>query len=132
LLRWKTGFSKFGSYQGVASNDGTFVYTGFAPKFIMVKASSNGGTYTSWSMFDTARSVNENVGKTLYANKDYQEGYRGNGSSSTTSPAVDLLSNGFKCRKYADETNAPNTTYIYMAFAEAPLVGTNNVPCTAR
>jgi len=128
----KTGYSKFGSYTGIANDDGAFVYTGFAPKFIMVKASTSSSTYSSWSMFDTARSVNPNVGKTLYANKDYQEGYRGNGSSSTTSPAVDLLSNGFKCRKYADETNAPNTTYIYMAFAEAPLVGSNGVTAKAR
>ena len=127
----KTGYSKFGSYQGIANNDGVFVYTGFAPKFIMVKASTNTGTYSSWSMFDTARSVNENVGKTLYANKDYPEGNRGNGDSSTTSPAVDLLSNGFKFRKYADETNAPNTTYIYMAFGQS-LVGSNGVTAKAR
>ena len=128
----KTGYSKFGSYTGIANDDGAFVYTGFAPKFIMVKASTNTGTYSSWSMFDNTRSVNPNVGKTLYANKDYQEGNRGNGDSSTTSPVVDLLSNGFKFRKHADEVNNANTTYIYIAFAEAPLVGSNGVTAKAR
>ena len=127
----KTGYSKFGSYIGIANDNGAFVYTGFAPKFIMVKASTGSSTYSSWSMFDTARSDNLNVGKTLYANKDYQEGYRGNGSSSTTSPAVDLLSNGFKFRKHADEVNNSSTTYVYMAFGQS-IVGSNNIPATAR
>ena len=29
----KTGYSKFGSYKGKFSTDGTFVYTGFKPAF---------------------------------------------------------------------------------------------------
>ena len=127
----KTGYSKFGSYTGIADDDGAFVYTGFAPKFIMVKASTGSSTYSSWSMFDTARSFNENVGKTLYANRNYAEGKRGQGTSSTSSPAVDLLSNGFKFRKHADEVNNSNTTYIYMAIGQS-LVGSNNIPATAR
>ncbi len=127
------GFSKFGSYTGNGNADGTFVYTGFKPAFVMIKCSSSSGSYTSWSMFDTTRQTfNVNAGKTLYANKNSAEGVRGNGSdSSTTIPGIDMLSNGFKCRVLNDEVN--NTAdYIYMAFAEAPLVGSNNVPCTAR
>jgi hypothetical protein len=31
------GFSKFGSYTGNGSADGTFVYTGFKPAFVMIK-----------------------------------------------------------------------------------------------
>ena len=45
---------------------------------------------------------------------------------------IDFLSNGFKIRREQSNTNASGNTYIYMAFAEAPLVGSNNVPCTAR
>ncbi len=129
----KKGFSKFGSYTGNGSTDGTFVYTGFKPAFVMIKCSSSSGSYTSWSMFDTTRQTfNVNAGKTLYANKNSAEGVRGNGSdSSTTIPGIDMLSNGFKCRVLNDEVN--NTAdYIYMAFAENPLVGTNNIPATAR
>ena len=45
---------------------------------------------------------------------------------------IDILSNGFKCRSTGGGHNASGGSYIYMAIAEAPLVGTNNVPCTAR
>jgi hypothetical protein len=130
----KTGYSKFGSY--IANNDngnGPFIYTGFKPAFVMIKGSDSGSTYKSWCMFDTTRQpFNVNAGKTLYANKDYPEGNRGNGTASTTIPAIDMLSNGFKIKVYNDEVNNNTNTFIYIAFAEAPLVGTNNVPCTAR
>ena len=88
------------------------------------------GTYKSWSIFDTTRQTfNVNAGKTLYANRNYQEGKRGQGDASTTIPAIDMLSNGFKCRVLNDEVNT-TSTYIYMAFGQS-LVG-SNVPCTAR
>ena len=44
----------------------------------------------------------------------------------------DILSNGFKARSTDGSYNESGKSYIYLAFAEAPLVGTNNVPCTAR
>ena len=49
-----------------------------------------------------------------------------------TTSIVDFLSNGFKLRVNSTDVNADAKTYIYIAFAEAPLVGSNNVPCTAR
>ena len=45
---------------------------------------------------------------------------------------LDLLSNGFKTRVASQSINVSGASYIYMVFASAPLVGTNNVPCTAR
>ena len=42
-----------------------------------------------------------------------------------------MLSNGFKIR-YTAGINGSGLGYIYMAFAENPLVGTNNIPATAR
>ena len=45
---------------------------------------------------------------------------------------VDLLSNGFKARNANDAYNASDSTYVYMAFAEAPFVNSNGVPCNAR
>jgi len=48
------GFSKFGSYTGNGSADGPFVYTGFRPKYVMVKSTgSNGG---NWIINDSSRS----------------------------------------------------------------------------
>jgi len=127
-----TGFSKFGSY--IANNDdgnGPFIYTGFKPAFVMIKGSTSTSTYKSWCMFDTTRQpFNVNAGKTLYANKDYPEGQRGQGTVSATIPAIDMLSNGFKIKVFNDEVNNGTNTFIYMAFAEEPLVGDN--PATAR
>ena len=128
----KIGYSKFGSYVANNSDDGAFIYTGFNPSFVMVKSTS-GGTYKSWSMFGTTRQpTNLNVAKTLYANRAYEEGNRGQGTDSTTIPAMDILSNGFKCRVGNDEINTASDTYVYMAFAEFPIVSSNSKAGTAR
>ena len=126
------GYSKIGSYTGNGSTDGTFVYLGFKPAWVMIK-NQGSGSYTSWSIFDTTRQTfNVNAGKTLYANKSSAEGVRGNGSdSSTTIPGIDMLSNGFKCRVLNDEVNNPSN-FIYMAFAENPFTTSTGIPCTAR
>ena len=42
----------------------------------------------------------------------------------------DFLSNGFKLRNGDDAQN--DGTYVYMAFAESPIVSSNNVPGVAR
>jgi len=117
----KKGFSKFGSYTGNGNADGTFVYTGFKPAFILCKDPNYVGE--NWFMFDSKRpgyNVNANL---LYANDS---------ASETTSGAnqIDLLSNGFKMRATNNGMNRSGSTFIYMAFAEEPLVGDN--PCTAR
>ena len=118
----KQGFSKFGSYTGNGNNDGTFVYTGFAPAFLLFK---NASVATSWVMHDTKRDTFNVSGKGLFPNENSAE-------SSTAGRELDILSNGFKIRNPNGEKNTSGNTYIYMAFAEAPLVGSNNVPCTAR
>ena len=47
--------------------------------------------------------------------------------------SIDFLSNGFKLRgTNSNAWNASGGTYIYMAFAEEPLVSSNGVPATAR
>ena len=126
----KKGYSKFGSYTGNGNSDGTFVYTGFKPAWVMIKNQTS-GSYKSWSIFDNTRQTfNPNVNKTLYANRNEPEGRRGDGSTSSTIPAIDMLSNGFKCRVDNDEVNTTND-YIYMAFGQT-IVGTNNIPATAR
>ena len=122
----KQGYSKFGSYTGNGNADGTFVYTGFKPAFVMCKASSVGGSVGyAWSMFDNKRSSYNIERSQLEANtSDAQQ--------TDASGDIDLLSNGFKFRSSASENNQSGATYIYMAFAEAPLVGTNNIPANAR
>ena len=116
----KTGYSKFGSYTGNGNNDGTFVYTGFKPAFVMSKISS--GT-DNWLISDNKR---------LGYNEKNQQLFPNLSNAEQTSVRYDLYSNGFKVVNNNGEINTSGATYIYMAFAEAPLVGTNNVPCTAR
>ena len=117
----KKGFSKFGSYTGNGNADGTFVYTGFKPAFVIHKRTDT--TAYSWLMHDNKRPDYNSTDLILHANlSDAEQGGYG----------MDLLSNGFKHRVTAGSTNASGGTYIYMAFAENPLVGTNGVPATAR
>jgi len=115
----KQGYSKFGSYTGNNSTNGPFVYTGFAPAWVMVKR-ADGGT-NNWPMWDNKRGFNGNR-QELYANLNNAE---------ATDSAIDILSNGFKLRNASTEWNNGNN-YIYMAFAEHPFVSSKGVPTTAR
>jgi hypothetical protein len=119
----KKGFSKFGSYTGNGSTDGTFVYTGFKPAFVMLKSSSNAGT--EWVMHDIKRSLFNPVNDPLLANSPGTESV-----DASWSP-VDFLSNGFKLRTTDTWLNGSGYTYIYMAFAENPFVTSTSIPTTA-
>ena len=117
------GYSKFGSYTGNGNADGTFVYTGFKPAFVMVKRSSGTG---HWMMLDNKRSASGGfnvLGERLKANAN---------DAGATDVYMDFLSNGFKLRNTATSWNASGSTYIYMAFAENPFVTSTGVPATAR
>ena len=114
----KKGFSKFGKYFGNSNADGTFVYTGFKPSMVIVKNRD----ISQWQMFDSKRGRNGLMGF-LYPD-----------SAEAESPSVlmDILSNGFKFRDASGARNASGEQYVYMAFAEDPLVSSNGVPATAR
>jgi hypothetical protein len=118
----KKGFSKFGTYTGNGNNDGTFVYTGFKPAWIMTKMSS--GVQT-WNIFDNRRNGYNPTERNLQANLSNAE---------DTGRDLDILSNGFKQRNGGAEGNGNSSTYIYMAFAEEPLVANvgQSIPATAR
>jgi hypothetical protein len=103
------GYSAFGSYTGNGSTDGAFIFTGFRPKYIMMKSTST----ESWELFDTSRSPYNQAVELLEADSSGAE------NTSSTS-AIDILSNGFKQRNTRAATNGSGTTYIYMAFAENP------------
>ena len=116
----KKGYSKFGSYTGNASTDGTFVYTGFKPAFLIVKNTAT--SPTDWIMIDNKRpGYNENL--PMQPNKTDAEG---------SSATADLLSNGFKVRNQYGGFNGSGAITIYMAFAESPFVNSNGIPTNAR
>jgi len=114
------GYSKFGSYTGNGSADGTFVYTGFKPAFVLLKSSS--AAY-NWHMFDSKRNTYNVVTADLLPNASNAE--------NTSANVLDFVSNGFKLRDGGAGYNDANT-YIYMAFAENPFVTSGGIPVTAR
>jgi hypothetical protein len=115
----KQGFSKFGTYVGNGSTDGAFIYTGFKPALVIVKARNSN---KNWDMSTGAVSSNQ-IDERLRANlADAEE----------SSGYIDFLSNGFKMRNTNGTQNSSGLTYIYMAFAENPFVTSTGIPTTAR
>jgi len=108
------GFSRFGGYTGNGSSDGTFVFCGFRPRFIMLKNATTNGN-GAWVMFDTARNPSNVQGlQWLFADITNAE------STANSFGYFDILSNGFKCRGSGGNININGETYIFAAFAESP------------
>jgi hypothetical protein len=105
-----SGYSAFGSYTGNGSTDGAFVYTGFRPKFVLIKRTDSAGYY--WRIWDSSRATYNAGLPILYPNVSDAE--------DSVSDVYDLLSNGFKLRTTTTGSNASGGTYIYAAFAENP------------
>ena len=104
------GYSAFGSYTGNGSSDGPFVFTGFRPRYVLIKRTD---AANDWVIIDTARDPINLATKALFPNS----------SSAETSNGFyddDILSNGFKIRATNSVVNANGGTYIYMAFCESP------------
>lgn len=103
------GFSRFGSYTGNGDANGPFIYTGFRPKFVLIKASSI--TANDWALYDTSRDPSNLSSRYLSpSTSNTEDGAKG---------TLDILSNGFKLRNTNSSTNS-TATYLYMAFAENP------------
>ena len=123
------GYSKFGSYTGNGNADGPFVYTGFKPAWTMIKNIETNGY--NWVIQDTERfgGINtEATDKNLAANDNAAEP----SSGSFAGNQIDYLSNGFKLRSNAGNTNTNDHEYFYMAFAHHPFVSSEGAPVTAR
>ena len=119
------GYSKFGSYTGNgSSSSGTFIYTGFKPAWVLVKRTNASGN--NWQLHDIKRTqYAQPINHRIAPNSNLAE-------QTGDTLGFDFVSNGFRPNNNNADYNGSGSTYIYMAFAEAPLVGTNNVPCTAR
>jgi len=120
----KKGFSSMGSYIGNGSTDGTFVFTGMKPAFVMIKRTDS-ATGADWRIRDSVRTPYNDSQQTLYANLSDSE-------STASGNAIDFVSNGFKIRNTSAGINASGGTYIYMCFAENPFVTSTGIPTTAR
>tara|TARA_Y100001938_G_scaffold140590_1_gene208983 strand:+ start:106 stop:1164 length:1059 start_codon:yes stop_codon:yes gene_type:complete len=118
----KKGYSRFSSYTGSANTDGPFVYTGFKPAWVMWKKTAT----EDWGISDNKRDTFNVLQNKLRPNSNSQE--------STSNSHMDFLSNGFKFRSASGEFNGSGGTYIFMAFAEEPLVANvgQSIPATAK
>ena len=114
------GYSKFGSYTGNGSTNGTFVYTGFKPAWVLVKKISGSA---QWQILDNKRDAYNPAITALFPDSS---------DADTTSYNTDFLSNGFKLRATTGSRNGSGSTYIYMAFAENPFVTSTGIPGLAR
>jgi hypothetical protein len=113
------GYCNIGSYIGNGNADGAFIYTGFKPAFVITKKTSDSD---NWILLDNKRDTAPNPHKlALFANTTGTE---------AGDYLTDFCSNGFKIRSSTGSLNTSGGTYIYMAFAEVPLVASNGDPAT--
>jgi len=116
------GFSKMGSYVGNGNVDGAFVHTGFKVGWVMIKKTDGS---ENWKIWDNKRPG--------FNDLNYQQNVNAaEAESDSSNNRLDLLSNGFKMRGSGDTFNGSGGNYIYMAFADQPLVTSTGVPATAR
>jgi len=121
----KQGYSKFSSYIGNGSDtpNGVFVYLGFTPAYILIKATDS----NSWVIVDNKRPADSNpVDSSLAADSTATET---TGDSNTT---FDFLSNGFRTNGNSGNNNSSGQEYVFLAFASNPFVTSTGVPATAR
>jgi hypothetical protein len=116
------GFSKFSSHAGNSSANGPFIYTGFRPKYLIIRRYDN--SPSEWIIIDSSRNtynVNVNILEAENANAEtVTTVFTGTGGQ----PAADFLSNGFKIRSAGNHVNSSNN-FITIAFAENPFKYSN-------
>jgi hypothetical protein len=113
------GYSKFGKFTGNYDDDGPFIYTGFRPRYLMIKNATTDATSYGWFIVDSAREPANEMADFLMANSLADE-------DTAASNKVDFLSNGFKMRGQGNVTNENNQTILYIAFAEQPFAAPSN------
>ena len=123
MYAWRSvqGFSKIGTYTGNANANGPMVWTGFRPAYVMFKKTS--GSNANWQVYDNKRDTENPVDNSSLPDDS---------AADQTDQEIDFLSTGFKIRDTGHHVNGDDTVFIYMAFAEAPFVNSEGVPCNAR
>jgi hypothetical protein len=113
------GFQHFGQYTGNGNVEGPFIYTGFAPAFIIVK---RWDSTTSWHLYDSGRQdFNDAARPTLKVNETEVE----------FDKAIDFCASGFKIRDTTSDANSAGGAYVYWAIAKRPFVSSEGAVGTA-
>ena len=116
----KVGYSQVGGYLGTGNANGAMVEVGFKPRFVITHRLDSGD---AWTIMDTTRDTYNVADKRLFP-------HQGN-AENTSLDVMDMLSNGFKLRTTDAAFNDTGGVYVFWAFGQS-LVGSNDVPCTAR
>ena len=114
------GYSKSGYFVGNSNSDGPFFYTGFRPAFILAK---NTNSSTDWMILDDKRLGYNEANYRFKANTNVAE---------ASDISGDIVSTGFKIRTTSSDWNTSGDYYNYLAFADFPLVSSNDIPTVAR
>ena len=117
------GHSRSGLYYGNGNSNGPYVYLGFKPKFILIK---NQNRNENWTIHDNNMESHYNPNKTKISPNDTSAKNQNNAFE------MNFFSNGFKIITTDTALNQNGEGYLYLAFAEEPLVASNEVPATAR
>ena len=120
---WRSvpGYSKFGKYLGRGGQN--FVYTGFKPRWVLIKALSQNGE--EWMMFDSVRSGTSPLAAPSYSFNPldkFLHAENGNANTSYGERMIHFTSTGIHF-PYGGNTQPINNNgwdYIYCAFAEHP------------
>ena len=107
------GYSAFGCYEGSGQSDGPYIYTGFRPAMIIIKAYSNSGSSYTWFMCDSTRGPRNNIYQRLEPNTTNSEV-----TDASNAANVDFYADGFKIRGTGSMLNGNTVEYVYMAWAE--------------
>ena len=102
------GYSKFGTYTGNASTDGSYVHLGFRPALVIFKSTS---ASENWQMKNSKQIGYNDQNHSFFCNNENVE---------YTTAEMDFLSNGFKLRNAGGGSNGSGETLVYMAWAEQP------------
>ena len=121
------GSSRFSQYTGNGNVDGTFVYTGFKPALVILKSVTGSGD--GWFMANNKSNPFNRVNKNLFVNTTGAESTNGTADGDKN---LDFLAQGFKIRSTNSEVNAAGVNYVYMAWAEDPIIGSGGTVGVAR
>tara|TARA_B100001059_G_C17371730_1_gene350066 strand:- start:8 stop:466 length:459 start_codon:yes stop_codon:yes gene_type:complete len=120
------GLQKFGSYE--SSSNGPFVELGFKPAILVIKAADVDQSNGQWNVVDTTRDTYNEMFNNLAWDRTNVEPAVGAGSY-----GIDIVSNGFKIPSgNTGEAINAGSTYIYMAWAEAPSFNLYGAQSNAR
>ena len=113
------GFQHFGQYTGNGNVEGPFIYTGFAPAFIIVK---RWDAATAWHLYDSGRQDFNDAARPTF---------KVNGNDADFDKAIDFCASGFKIRDITSDANSAGGAYVYWAVAKRPFVSSEGVVGTA-